>query len=215
METNRIFSIAQFLIQVSAAILPIGVGASGLIVQQNQTNNVWLALIFIWFGLAVIVLSIYLNLAVLTAKLDNRGQYVGLEKKFRSSTRSFTLGIVLLLLAPPGYVMQNSQPAVSISREAVTLVQTPNLETKTGVIITVKPAKSGYSITPFNPDPACVEANPLGDQTDAVSSTLFSSWEVVVQPNCPTADYVIAFDVQAGGNFVAQKKLTIAVAPQP
>jgi hypothetical protein len=211
METSRVYNIAQFLIQISIAILPLGAGVSGVIFQQDHSLSIWISISLIWIGLIAFAISIYVNLTVLRTSPENADEILMHEKKLTTAVNIFIAGVAVLLISPLGMLFQNTQRVIVASSNEIILFQSTTSSVKSRIMFTVSPVKDKITITSEAGLPVCIHARELWSRTLQDNTTFVSTWEISSDPGCAFGDYILNFNVEENKIQIKQESIIVKI----
>jgi hypothetical protein len=223
MNKDRIYSIAQFLIQVSVAVLPIGAAVSGFIAQQERSISVFYSLGLVWLGLFLIACSVFINLKVVTTKEPSSpAERKRLERNFYLAITPFIIGTLFMVVSPLGYVYNQflvpPKIALKSTSDIVKLVLTKDntVETKIVVIANDMPLEdfAHLAVKAIVTDDTCLLVSKIGEQSPIYDNdTWLTEWNVSANISCLPGDYVIIFKVWDGKYMRGHTQVVVKITP--
>lgn len=223
MDTSRLYNIAQVMIQISIAVLPIGAGASGYIAQQNNSDPNRISLLLIWLGLFTIAISIFINLRVIKSKEPaTPAERKRLDNTLSAGIITFIIGTLFLVASPAGFAINQVRSPnrldVSISSKNIVIQQVKAAPVERNVVLTVmninKREITDTKVEVVILNKQCISAiktneiKPISDR-----DTWISEWNITTQPTCPIGDQIIQFKFLKNGLVIGQSGLIINIKP--
>lgn len=220
-ERNRFDNIAQTLVQIALAVLPIAAGASGFLAQDHASFELFIAIGFVWVGMLLMSASIFLNLHVLRlSDPTNQAGWRSLRRKYNSAISVFIIGILFLVAAPIGLMVPSLKPSspeilIHFEPKSITVHMVDKTSSSQSIVLVVENRgelsqefQVSFSASPVH----CLILTPSNlTETLAGRANKLVEVTITVNPGCVNQYYIVLGEASQHGKILNSGLLSINV----
>lgn len=111
LDLDRLRTVANSLVQIAVAVLPIGAGVCGIILQTKFTAMLGFTVFIVWVAMVILGVSIFVNLNALRSSESASGNLQRIANNLSRGLYLFVIGIILLTVSPLGLIANAMSPS--------------------------------------------------------------------------------------------------------